>query len=161
MAKIGDTVLYYSRFYNVNPSLIAAVIWQESRCDPNAIRYEDRFFLKYLKRRAYADLGGFLPNPRKVSADTERRMRAVSWGLMQLLGQTAREQGFEGTFLTELLDVEANIKTGVGLLAKFLEQNEGDAHKALLRYNGGGNKMYPHDVLSHIDSTAHQAVFVR
>lgn len=161
MAKIGDTVLYYSRFYNVNPSLIAAVIWQESRCDPNAIRYEDRFYEKYLRKKAYAELGGFLPNPRKVSADTEKRMRAVSWGLMQLIGQTARELGFEGTFLTGLLDVETNIKLGVGFLAKLLAQNEGDAHKALLRFNGGGNKMYPHDIFGHIDSTAYQAVLVR
>lgn len=88
-------------------------------------------------------------------------MRAVSWGLMQILGQTAREQGYEGDYIWDLFDVDTNIKFGVRLLAKFLEQNGGDAHKALLRYNGGGNKMYPHDVLGHIDSTAYQAVFVR
>ncbi len=133
----------------LNPQLVAAVIHQESKGLTYAVRYEPEFYKRYLQTKTQQSLGGYWP--RLCSAETERRLRAHSFGLMQLLGQTFRERDFRGEFLTELCDPAVNIKLGCEFLAHLLEKH-GSAEKALLAYNGGANKAYPGKVFGHMDS---------
>src|SRR5260370_25952989 len=78
----------------LDPGLVCAVIEQESAWNPWAIRFEPAFFKKYV-----ASL--FTNN--KVTA-SEAYARGFSWGLMQVMGQVAREAGFDGAFLSALFD---------------------------------------------------------
>ena len=155
--EIGPVIYRVSAASGINPQLIAAIIWQESRANQYAMRYEPAFFDKYIQNKK---LTGFIPNFKNVSEATERMARATSFGPMQVMGATAREHGFEGTFLTELCNAQTGIEMGVKVLkAKLVKAND-DINKALLLYNGGGNKDYPREVLAHIDSGEYQNVIV-
>lgn len=76
-------------------NLITAIVSVESDFNPAAIRYEPDFFVRYIAGRSFKAV---FP----CSKETEAHARAMSWGLMQVMGQTARERGFSGTFLSEL-----------------------------------------------------------
>ena len=66
--------------YGLDPALVCALIEQESAWDAHAIRYEPGFRSRYVAPLA-------LPA-------TEEVARSISWGLMQVMGQVAREHGF-------------------------------------------------------------------
>ena len=133
----------------ISPNLLAAVIHQESGGQIYAVRYEQGFFDKYVKQKTRHTLQGHIPT--QCSLDTERRLRATSFGLMQIMGQVVRERGFKGEFLTELLDPAVNIRWGSEFLQTLLLKYD-STEKALLRWNGGGNPNYGKEVLGHIDS---------
>lgn len=155
--EIGPVIYRVSRESGINPQLIAAIIWQESRANPFAMRYEPAFFDKYIKDKK---LTGFIPSFKLISESTERNARATSFGLMQVMGATAREVGFEATFLSELCDVQNGIEVGVKVLKAKLAKANDDIMKALLLYNGGGNKDYPREVMAHIDSGDYHNVII-
>ena len=71
------------------------------------MRYEGAFRARYV-----APLG--LPA-------TEEIARSISWGLMQVMGQVAREHGFDGRFLSALCDPDAGVSMGCVVLAAKLE----------------------------------------
>jgi len=81
---------------SLDPCLVCAVIEQESAWNPWAIRYEPAFFSKYVAP---------LYTNNKISA-TEAYARGFSWGLMQVMGQVARENDFDALFLVALCDPE-------------------------------------------------------
>jgi soluble lytic murein transglycosylase-like protein len=118
----------------IDPVLVQAVCEHESRWNPWAVRYEPAFYAKYV-----APLQGL--------TDTERIMRSTSWGLCQVMGEVAREKGFAGTYLAELLDPPINLKYGCIKLAECLTATKQDLRAALLRWNGGGNPAYPDMVI--------------
>ena len=86
----------------LDPALVCAVIEQESAWDAHAIRYEPAFRTRYV-----APLG--LP-------PTEEVARSISWGLMQVMGQVAREHNFAAKFLSALCDPAAGIEIGCTVL---------------------------------------------
>src|SRR5712692_3744073 len=112
--------------------LVCAVIEQESGWNPWAMRYEPAFFTKYVAP---------LYTNNKVSA-TEAYARGFSWGLMQVMGQVAREAGFEALFLSALCDPEQGLAIGCKVLRKKFDAMAGDATHALLAWNGGTNPAY-------------------
>lgn len=120
--------------HSLDPALVCAVVEQESGWDPWATRYEPAFRVRYV-----APLG--LPV-------TEEVTRSISWGLMQVMGQVAREAGFSGSFLPELCDPETGLEWGCVVLGKKLAQAGGDPAKALQLWNGGGNANYSAQVLA-------------
>lgn len=123
--------------FSLNPALVCAVCHHESdNWKQYAVRHEPAFYDKYVKDKPYGL--------------TEKVMRATSFGLMQIMGQVAREQGFTGDYLTELLEPELNITQGCAKLARCMDRSNGDTNTALLLYNGGGNKDYPTLVLRHL-----------
>jgi soluble lytic murein transglycosylase-like protein len=129
----------------LDPALVCAVCHHESGgWNTWASRYEPAFFEKYVP----IDSKTF---GRVCSRDTEKRLRATSFGLMQIMGQVARERGFEGEYLTELCDPEVGIEYGCRELARRLKNAGGDVRKGLLGYNGGGNRKYPDLVLEHYE----------
>src|SRR5271169_3165491 len=118
--------------HGLDPSLVCAVIEQESAWNTHAIRYEPAFFAKYV-----APL--FTNNKVEPATNTEAYSRAFSWGLMQVMGQSAREIGVAGQFLSELCDPANGIQTGCALFAHKLAIARGNISQALQFWNGGAN----------------------
>jgi len=97
--------------HSLDPALVCAVCEQESTWNPWAIRFEPEFFARYISPQlapvAPTSSGRgpsecAVPQPRgpgKMAATqklsvTEAYARAFSWGLMQVMGQVAREHNF-------------------------------------------------------------------
>jgi len=124
--------------HDLEPALVCAVIEQESAWNPWAVRYEPAFLSRYVAP---------LYTSGKLSA-TEAYTRAMSWGLMQVMGQVAREFGFMESSLSELNDPATGIEFGCRILAARLARAKGDVPAALLAWNGGANANYPSEVLA-------------
>ena len=97
-------------WHELDPALVCAVVEQESAWDTHAIRYEPGFRTRYV-----APLG--LP-------PTEEVARSISWGLMQVMGQVAREHGFTGNSLSALCDPAAGLDIGCAVLAAKISSAE-------------------------------------
>lgn len=121
--------------HGIDPVLVCAVCEQESAWDTCAIRYEPGFFTRYIV-------------PLKLSNATEERARAFSWGLCQVMGQVAREHGFKGKYLSELLLPDIGVDIGCKVLKGKIAAAGGDLRKGLLRYNGGSRPEYVDEVLA-------------
>ena len=87
----------------LDPALVCAIVEQESSWDTHAIRYEPAFRAHYV-----APLG---------LTPTEEVARSISWGLMQVMGQSARERGFNGKFLSALCDPSNGLAIGCTVFA--------------------------------------------
>ena len=134
------------------PELVCALIEQESSWNRWAVRYEPAFYKRYIEPQM-AQPSGEDSNHRARThraplSDTEARARAFSWGLMQVMGQVAREHGFSGYSLAELCDPATGLDVGCRVLAAKLAAAEGNVVRALLLWNGGGNRNYPDAVLA-------------
>ena len=127
--------------HDLPPELVCAVCEQESDWDAHAIRYEPAFFDRYV----------YPMSLKRAISETEARARAFSWGLMQTMGEVAREFGFAGKFLSELCEPGAGLETGCKVLAHKLAVNQGNVERALLAWNGGGNPEYPQEVLARVE----------
>lgn len=123
---------------NLDPVLVCAVCEQESMWNPWAMRYEPAFMAKYVAP---------LYTNNKISA-SEAYARAFSWGLMQVMGQVARENGFGLPFLSALCDPVQGLTIGCDVLKRKLSATGGDVTKGLLLWNGGSNVLYPEQVLA-------------
>jgi soluble lytic murein transglycosylase-like protein len=126
--------------HKLDQPLVCAVIEQESNWNPWAVRYETDFFTRYVRSPYLA--GKF--------AITEAQTRTMSYGLMQVMGEVARELGFDGEFLTELCDPRVGVEFGCRLLARRLAASRGVVVEALLGYNGGADHAYPGRVLARV-----------
>lgn len=124
--------------HGLEPSFVAAVCEQESSWDPWAIRFEPAFEAHYIK-------------PALPAAPTTRELtKAMSFGLMQIIGETAIELGWDGNFLTELCDPETGVLYGCKKLQHCMDIHGRDRTTALLAYNGGSNHSYPGEVLARV-----------
>ena len=123
---------------SLDPALICAIVEQESAWNPWALRFEPAFFARYVAS---------LYTNNKVTA-SEAYARGFSWGLMQIMGQTAREAGFDAPFLSALCDPEQSFTLGCKIFRRKLDRAEGIVTAALLSWNGGSNPAYPTQVLA-------------
>ncbi len=137
-SEIIDLARHIAVEHALDPALVCAVIEQESAWNPWAVRYEPGFLSRYVAP---------LYTTGKISA-TEAYTRAMSWGLMQVMGQVAREFGFQETSLSELCDPSTGIDFGCRILAARLARAKGNVPAALLAWNGGANDNYPAEVLA-------------
>jgi soluble lytic murein transglycosylase-like protein len=129
-----------ARQHGLDPALVCAVCEHESGWDPNAIRYEPHFKAWLQSRR-----------PSEGLAEVELSRRSVSYGLMQIMGQTAIELGFVDEDLFRLCDEpEKGLEFGCRKLAGCLKLHA-TWEDGLLSYNGGGNSAYPHRVLDRVE----------
>ena len=124
--------------HSLDPALVCAVIEQESAWDPHAMRYEPGFRLRYV-----APLR--LPPSEEIA-------RSISWGLMQVMGQVAREHEFIGKFLSALCDPTTGIEIGCRVLTAKLARSAGDVSRGLQLWNGGANSEYAAQVLARVNS---------
>jgi soluble lytic murein transglycosylase-like protein len=120
--------------HDLAPELVCAVVEQESNWDTWAVRMEPAFYERYEK-------------PKNLS-DTEEYTRSMSWGLMQVMGETARGVGFTSRFFSQLCDPLTGLEIGCRVLKAKLALVNNCEHDGLLRYNGGGNHAYPDQVLA-------------
>lgn len=114
---------------------VLAVISQESGGSPWATRFEPAF-AKWLQSQISKDPKKFKTYGRAISKATEMMLRSTSFGLMQLMGQTMRELGYDKQYLTAGCDARENIYLGVKFLCKLLARH-GDEDSALASYNAG------------------------
>lgn len=119
--------------HSLDPALVCAICEHESSWDAWAVRYEPSFEKRYIPQ-------GLEP--------TEHYSRAFSYGLMQIMGETARELGFLGKFLPQLCDPAIGIEYGCRKLDWCMKASKGDAHDALQKYNGGADPNYGASVLA-------------
>jgi soluble lytic murein transglycosylase-like protein len=124
--------------HGIEPQLVCAVIEQESAWNPWAVRYEPGFLSHYVAPFYTAG---------KLSA-TEAYTRSMSWGLMQVMGQVARELGFKEQSLAELCDPATGIEFGCKVLAALLAKTKGDVPAALQAWNGGADANYAAEVMA-------------
>lgn len=122
--------------HGVDETLVCAVVEQESAWDTHAMRYEPGFRAHYV-----APLG--LP-------PTEEIARSISWGLMQVMGQVARERGFTGKFLSALSDPNVGIAIGCEVLGAKISAASNDIWRALELWNGGANPDYSAQVIARV-----------
>src|SRR5579859_3341056 len=127
---------------SLDPALVCAVVEQESAWNPWAVRYEPLFFAKYVAS---------LYTNNKVSA-SEAYARGFSWGLMQVMGQVARENGFTDHYLSGLCDPAVGVDMGCRVLRKKLDSASGDTAKGLLAWNGVANPKFSVEFLSRLGS---------
>jgi len=134
--------------HGLDPALVCGMVLVESDWKPWASRYESAFFARYLDNsRVHLEVREFLRNaPFHATFETELRERAFSRGLLQIMGQVARERGFKG-LLPRLHDPEVGLEYGCRHLKWMLGRAEGITRIALLKYNGGGDPSYPNKVL--------------
>lgn len=122
-----DAIKRVATHAGFDPFLIAAFVMTESAGQQYATRYEAHW--KYLLDvDSHAKRLG-------VTVMTETTMQAVSWGLMQVMGGTARELGFRD-HMPKLCEVETGLVWGCMYLARLKTRykNESDMIAA---YNAG------------------------
>jgi soluble lytic murein transglycosylase-like protein len=122
--------------HGLDSALVCAVVEQESAWDPHAIRYEPGFRASYVA-------------PLNLPC-TEEIARSISWGLMQVMGQVAREHGFQRPYLSALCESSAGLSFGCIVLAAKLAAAGGDVSRGLALWNGGGNPDYAAQVLARV-----------
>jgi soluble lytic murein transglycosylase-like protein len=128
--------------HDLPAELVCAVVEQESAWDPYALRYEPAFYDRYVFPMAL----------KRALSETEARGRAFSWGLMQTMGEVAREFGYAARFLSALCEPAASLEIGCKILAHKLAVNQGHTERALLAWNGGGKLEYSAQVLARVQN---------
>lgn len=147
MADLKQLAITTAQSHGLDPVLVQAVVEQESGWNPWAIRYEPAFYARYVK-----PLG--LP-------ETESQARSFSWGLMQIMGDVARENGFKGD-LASLCDPVNGLEFGCRKLKACLVRANAQAHAddfdpvsaALEHWNGGSNPNYASQVKARMPKYA-------
>ncbi len=140
--------------HGLDPLLVAALVQQESAgpytlpdgsANPYAIRVERGFWRRYgaaMIRMAR----------RSPSKSDDRWMKypdvaASSYGLGQIMYQTALERGFAGKFPTELCAPEVGLEFACRHLAWCFKTQGNRTDGALKKYNGSST--YPPKVIAH------------
>ena len=139
MNELTQLAAAAAKTHGLDPVLVCAVCEQESGWEPWSIRFEPAFKTRYV-------------DPLGLT-DTESFARSFSWGLMQLMGQVARELGFQG-HLASLCDPATGLEWGCKLLINKLKDVNGDVHMGLQRWNGGGNPNYADQVIARMPKYA-------
>jgi soluble lytic murein transglycosylase-like protein len=116
--------------HTLDPALVCALIEQESAWDPHAIRYEPGFRSRYV---------GPLHLP-----PSEEIARSISWGLMQVMGQLAREHEFSGRFLSALCDPVTGVEIGCRVLSAKLADAAGNTPRACNSGMAARTRSTPH-----------------
>lgn len=138
MGDFDAPIERYAEKYSLPPALVKALVQVESNGNPWAVRYEPAFYDRYVAGRRVKVRA-------PCSRDTEMSLLAHSFGLLQIMGLTARETGFDGVFLTELCDPETNLD----VCCKYLSKQVARFHKdhgwegVAASYNAGSVRRTP------------------
>jgi transglycosylase-like protein with SLT domain len=142
--------------HNLLPATVMGLVSVESNGNPWAWNPEPRYryFWDVRKRAPFRpvsqlELSTEVPPDDfpTLAGDRDQEWwgQQASWGLMQIMGARARENGFVGLYLTELCSPSVNLDLGCHALAQDLRWAGGDYERALAGYNGGhsGNSTRP------------------
>ena len=126
--KLGwDVISMAAEKEGVDSLLVAAIVWQESRGNKYAWRYEANYQWLFKPQDFSGPLG--------CSLDSEIAGQKFSYGLGQLMGAVARELGHKG-HLGELFDPFLNLSYVCKLLARLSKQHK-DIEAVVSAYNAG------------------------
>lgn len=141
----------------LDPSLVLAIVWQESAGKQYAVRPEPGFFRRYFDRlKAFVAQS---PSKRDDRWFAFPDLYSASFGLMQPLYQVALEHGFDPEFPTDLCDPDLNLRVGCAILRRKIDRAGGDRNAGVLAYNGGGRPEYLTEVLAKLAAVNAAGVF--
>ena len=123
------------------PELVCAIVEQESEWNPWALRYEPAFYERYILPQLSCHA---------IATEGEARGRAFSWGLMQVMGQVAREHGFTGASFASLCEPATGLDVGCRVFAAKIAAAAGNVGHALQLWNGGADRDYATAVLARV-----------
>ena len=126
--------------HDLDHQILAGLVYVESSGNPWAIRVERGFWRRYNAGILRWVAGTPTRWDNRWSSYPD--LYAASYGLCQIMLQTAAENGFSYQYPTELLDPERNLELGARILARNITRT-GSYTEGLLRYNGGGDEHYP------------------
>lgn len=109
--NMEPAIVEVSGRYNIPVALVRAIVQVESQGNTWAVKYEPTFVQAYLLGRRWEVFSPW------ITQDTEVWQRGASWGLMQVMGQVAREHGFVGAYISELCLPETGLHYGCKYLA--------------------------------------------
>lgn len=116
--------------FGVDWRIIAAIVTVESSWRPDVCRFEPHFlYMKNVMEMAKAH---------GQTSATEQALQRMSFGLMQIMGGTARSLGFTGN-LTTLFDPITNIEWGVRYFTT-LKARYAQIDDQVAAYNAGSAK---------------------
>lgn len=124
-------IQHHARHNNLDPLLVEAIVHIESGGNPWLTRYEPNYRWTVYVRDLAVKHG--------VSVNTMTIMQQTSWGLMQLMGATAYDMGFEG-YITELVTPTLGIEWGCKYLAKQRDRFGSYEPDFVAAYNAGRPK---------------------
>ena len=122
-----DLVTSKASQYGIELSLLKAFIQVESAWNPKAFRFEPNY--KWFNEPAL--FAGKLG----LTVESEKNAQMTSWGLIQIMGSTARDMGFQG-YLPELIDPEIGLDCGCKFL-KHLKKKYTRKTDIISAYNAG------------------------
>lgn len=127
-----DLATDIAKKFKLSPALVCAICEVESSWMATAIRFEPTFFTRYISGRDIA-------KPiQPCSRVTEEIALATSWGLMQVIGATARRLGFDKAFLSDLTIPEVGLIYGCRYLTELKRQyNSYGLGGIISAYNAG------------------------
>lgn len=108
--------------------LVGAIVQMESGGIPYRTRYE-KAWGNFLTPDTYAKMLG-------ITRDTEAMAQAHSYGLMQIMGATARGLGFKG-YLSSIVLSDIGLDWGCRYLAIQFDRFKKDIHQTISSYNAG------------------------
>lgn len=119
--------------HNIDHELALAFCFVESSFNPNKNRYEPAF--------RYVEETESWAVKRNISQATEIANQCMSWGLMQIMGATARHYGFSGDMPELCSDPATGLEFALRYLGHLLAtyKNQDDA---IASYNAGHPKMF-------------------
>lgn len=125
--SIQETIDRAASRYAINPIWIKSIIMQESRWKQYALRYEPEY--PYLVKPEE------LAHKYGITEATETQSQKMSWGLGQIMGALAREQGHIGP-MGELFEPSVNIDH-VAMRLSYLKKHSETEDDVFASYNGG------------------------
>lgn len=123
--------------HGLSPKIFCGLVERETQWNAWKIRYEPGFYEEYVQK---------MVNAGAIHDETEAHGRAISWGLGQVMGETAREMGFTGDF-AQLCEPETGLEYTARILRHDIDRASANVTAALQRYNGGKNPNYAAEVL--------------
>lgn len=153
-----ELITSIANMHKVDPLLVQAIVAKESSGNTWAWNPEPKFryFWDIRKKRPFRFVGDKEVNAKMppldfpaLAGDPDQEWwgQQTSWGLMQIMGAVAREEGYTDPYLTSLCNPAQGLTAGVNHLSRLLAWAQGDVRAACAAYNGGRGGNAPGGVL--------------
>jgi hypothetical protein len=139
---------------NIDPVMVEAIVMTESGGLPHKVRFEPAWKYLYKVDEFAKSLN--------ITADTERTLQSCSWGLMQIMGSVARENGFTKD-MPILCEVESKLFYGCKKLKSFMNKYPIQAD-AIASYNAGSPRMMANGKYfnqAYVDKVTRQMMIIK
>lgn len=132
MTDIDNLIESYALKYDLDKDLIKAIVMVESSGKTFAVRFEPGYRWLYYPRE--------LASKNNVTHETMVTIQSMSWGLMQIMGATAYEQGFpQDQLVSQLVLPHLGIDYGCKFLKSLFRRYNLESD-VIAAYNAGSPK---------------------